>query len=379
MKIGILSPAFGLGGASKVATYVGNSLQDKETEVFFVSYLNSVEPEGLVKHYNIYKKKIFLVEYFNKLRKYLAYKRKGYFLPENYVKSEIKHLKIVFKKENPDVIIFNTFIPAILFSSFIKKEFPNVKLVTWMHSDPEYSLNHIAKFYQKIYKESFKKVDKVICLSKDVGSILKSYGANVRVIYNPLILRTNEISKLTNNVISFTARLDIYIKGIDYLCKLANYLPEKWYIRVAGDGTREEKEKFSSLILDNKVEDKIKFVGPLKGEKLIDHYLSSSIFVSTSRTEGLPLVMIEALSVGLPIVSFDHKGAKEILLDGKVGIVIANENIFEMSKKIKFIASNHSIMKEYQSRSLKRAKDFKANKIIQEWKTLLNDLVSEEN
>lgn len=377
MKVGILSPAYGLGGASKVATYIGNALNDKKTGVFFISYLDSALPESTCKSYNIFQKKSIFFKYFQKIAKYISFTTKGYFSPERYVRDEIKHLRLILKKEEPDILILNTFIPGVLFSSFIKKEFPNIKLITWMHSDPEYSLNHIAKYYKKAYKESFKKVDRVICLSEEVKDTLNQYGANTQVIYNPLILSSNEISKLTNNTISFTARLDIYIKGIDYLCELANYLPDNWSIRIAGDGSREEKEKFMELIKKNKVEKKIKFIGPLFGQDLINHYKESSLFISTSRTEGLPLVMIEAISLGLPVISFNHKGAKEILVNGKFGILVPNGEVHKMAMEVNRVIKERTILEEYQLLSLERAKDFKPEKIIQEWKFLLSDLILE--
>lgn len=377
MKIGILSPAYELGGASKVATYVGNILNDEENEVFFIAHLESAKPDSSGTYYNIFNKKNFLSMYVNKFKKYLEFKRYGYFSPHRYVKREIELLNGIIQKENPDVIIFNTFIPAVLFSKFIKQTFPSIKLITWMHSDPEYSINHIAKYYKKFYENSFKQVDKIVCLSEDVKKVLAQYGANAEVIYNPLILSEQGVSKLSDKVISFTSRLDINVKGIDYLCELAKFIPEGWIIRIAGNGSKDERKQFQDLISKNNVEMKIDFVGPLYGKDLVDHYLNSSIFVSTSRTEGLPLVMIEAISYGLPVVSFDHKGGKEILSNGKFGVLISNNDVSKMGNEIIKIITDRSILENYQALSLKRSKDFTIDKIIQKWKFLLSNLVLE--
>lgn len=377
MKIGILSPAYELGGASKVATYVGNLLQNEGNEVFFISHLKSAKPDSFSKYYSIYSKKFFLSQYIDKFKKYLEFKRYGYFSPEKYVKKELELLSKIIQKENPDVIIFNTFIPAVLFSSFIKQTFPNIKTVTWMHSDPEYSLKHIAKYYKEVYKKSFRQVDKVVCLSESVREILTQYGANVEVIYNPLVLSEPGVSNLSDKIISFTARLEIDVKGIDYLCELANFIPDDWVIRIAGDGSKDEKKQLQDLILKNKVEKKIDFVGPLYGNNLVQHYINSSIFISTSRTEGLPLVMIEAISFGLPVVSFDHNGGKEILSNGKFGVLISNNDVSKMGEEIIKLINDRSILENYQMLSLKRSKDFTIDKIIRKWKSLLSNLVLE--
>lgn len=378
MKIGILSPAYELGGASKVATYIGNLLSNEGNEVFFISYLESNKPDVSALYYDLFSKKNIVLRYFNKLTKYLEFKKNGYFSPSDYMKKEINLLEKIINIEKPDILIMNTFIPSVIFSSFIKSNFPNIKIITWMHSDPEYSLNHIAKFYKKEFKASFKNVDKVICLSEKVKEVLIQYGADAEVIYNPMVLNQKGVSELTEKVISYTARLDIKVKGIDYLCKVANFLPEEWTIRVAGDGTTQEVKKFMSLIKENKVENKINFVGPLMGNKLVEHYVNSSIFISTSRTEGLPLVMIEAISYGLPIISFNHNGGKEILDNGEFGILVSNNDVVKMGKEINNLIKNKSKLKSFQALSLKRSEEFKTERIIQKWNLLFEKLFSEE-
>lgn len=379
MKIAILSPAFSMGGSSIVATKIGEGLSEKGHEIIFVSYLKSQQPNTTCKYYDLYKRKNPISKNVLRICKALEYKLSGEFKPEKYVRREKNLLKEVILKEDPDVIIFNTFIPSVLFSRFIKLDFPSIKLITWMHSDPIYSLNHIAKFYKKTYKESFSTVDYVVCLSNETQSNLKKYNKNIRVIYNPLTLEDSQsISKLEKKVIAFTARYDISVKGFDYLCQVAKYIPDGWIIRVAGDGTNKEREELKNLIKLNDVAEKIVCVGALSGEDLINHYTESSMFISTSRSEGLPLVMIEAMSYGLPIVSFSHSGAKEILQNGKYGIIVQQFNVESMTEQIKKLISNPISLKKFQRLSLERSLDFKEDKILKEWELLLNNVRNED-
>ncbi|BDP46007.1 hypothetical protein EfmJHP9_08770 [Enterococcus faecium] len=64
-----------------------------------------------------------------------------------------------------------------------------------MHSDPDYSLNHIAKFYKKEYRKSFERVDSIVCLSQDTKEKLSLYNNHIKVIYNPLTLSGSSLKK----------------------------------------------------------------------------------------------------------------------------------------------------------------------------------------
>ncbi|MGH2211235.1 glycosyltransferase, partial [Enterococcus faecalis] len=79
----------------------------------------------------------------------------------------------------------------------------------------------------------------------------------------------------------------------------------------------------------------------------------SSIFLSTSRVEALPLVLIEAMSCGLPIVSFDHSGANEILREGKYGVLGSNLDSKKMVEELEKLMSDKVLREKYQQLSLK--------------------------
>ena len=197
-----------------------------------------------------------------------------------------------------------------------------------------------------------------------------------QVIYNPVVLAEHEVSSLSEPIVSFTTRLNIQIKGLDYLMEIANQIKEGWSIRVAGQGRSEQVDEFKRLLEANGDPNKINFVGELVGDDLANHYLNSSIFISTSRTEALPLVLIEAMSFGLPIISFDHNGAKEILANGKFGKLVPIGDVNGMATAINELASSPEEMKKLQQLSLQRYADFKMPVVIKKWQDLLDDLIN---
>src|SRR5699024_4738402 len=117
---------------------------------------------------------------------------------------------------------------------------------------------------------------------------------------------------------------------------------------VAGDGA--DKDTFNQMIKENYLEDKIILKGSLKSEELVDLYKSGSIFISTSRWEGFGLVITEAMSFGLPIVSFNNSGPREILKNGQYGILVEQDNVEEFSRKVNELVQDRIIRKSFQDK-----------------------------
>lgn len=370
MKICIAGPSFGYGGANIIAATIGKELA-KENEVYYYSY-KFVDNFTNLPEENLFFSTKKEHKNFGKVGKGLEMLIKKEFTPAKYKKNEIEDLINIVEQKGIDVLILNSFIAVTIFAKAIKAKCPNVKIIAWMHEDPEYSFKNLAKNYPTAFTESLGISDSIVCLSKKAYDVFKKINSNSEIIYNPMVLSVERKSKLNKKIISFTARLDMEVKGLDYLVKIAKGVPEDWIIRVAGQGSQEQEAKFLELIQQQGVANKIDYVGPLTGFKLENHYLESSIFLSTSRTEALPLVIIEALSYGLPVISFDHSGAKELLDNGKYGILISDFNVTMMSERINDLINNDTLKKEYQKKALVRAKSFEMKTIVNKWQRLIN-------
>lgn len=163
-------------------------------------------------------------------------------------------------------------------------------------------------------------------------------------------------------------------KGLDYLIEIAKKIEDEWKIVIAGDGP--DKEKFIQMIKKNKLEQKIIVKGALENQQLIQLYLSGSIFISTSRWEGFGLVITEAMSFGLPIVSFDNSGPREILKGGKYGILIEKNNIQQFIDSLLILLKDIRRRKILQQKSLERIKDFNIDVISKKWGSKLIKLLN---
>ena len=108
---------------------------------------------------------------------------------------------------------------------------------------------------------------------------------------------------------------------------------------------------------------------------VITAYSSGSIFIMTSRFEGFPLVLIEAMQCGLPCIAFDcPQGPREIIEDGKNGFLIPYNDDALFIEKLSFLMEHpeeRRRMGEYAKISIKR---FDKQTIMNQWKELLTEL-----
>ena len=121
--------------------------------------------------------------------------------------------------------------------------------------------------------------------------------------------------------------------------KKVNEKHSAWILEIYGEGSlrKELQDKIDSLNLTDTLVLK-------DNEKNIQSkYLEGSIYVMSSRYEGMPMVLLEAMSYGLPLVSFDCPcGPKDIIKDGKNGFLIKFGNTNEMAEKINYLIENEN-------------------------------------
>ncbi len=103
-------------------------------------------------------------------------------------------------------------------------------------------------------------------------------------------------------------------------------------LNVVGDGDlREEYENYASSI---GLAENVKFWGRLDGDKLVEKYQKSHIFVSASTNESFSMVILEAMASSLPIIAFDVGGTSQMIEDGKNGYLLKCTNVDNLKEKI---------------------------------------------
>ncbi|RZI49601.1 glycosyltransferase [Lactococcus kimchii] len=279
---------------------------------------------------------------------------------------EAKKITRLAQKLKNQVVIVSS--GSIYLIPFLKKQNPNKKIIAWCHFSADTYLNGYLRYTTNFWIKGLRAADEVVCLTpKDKEKFLE-INKNTRVINNPLTLDNNEISSLDSKIISWTGRIANPHKGIDYLAKIAGKLPESWKISVAGDGDMELLEKYLAA---NNAQNKVVLRGSISGDELKKHYLNSSIYLMTSRSEGFGLVLVEAMSFGLPIVAFKQSSSEYVLDSGNSGVLVENGNIEAMVEALEEFIDDIEKRQSYQKKSLKRVEEFMIDKVAKEWERLI--------
>lgn len=367
-RILFISSGMRMGGIERVLSEIMNQLsKDYNISLFCLERISPfyrIDSSITIR----YCSKLFEVAY--KMLRYIHNGLKKYFKVNLSLKLVAKWISAKIKFGDYDTVIFLPY--SFFMCPFLIKENSESKNIMWMHNNFRVYFDDYYKYMSDELLKSLQISDVVISLTNEDKDGFGEYSNNVIKINNPLTLRNNgKRANLESKTISVTCRYAIEHKGLDYLVNVAKMIPQEWKIAVAGSGNSSEIRDFKSLIEKADVEDKFILRGAITGDNLQKHYQNSSIYVMTSRWEGLPLVLTEAMSFGLPIISFENSGANEILQGGSFGVIVEQGNVDKFSYQLNKMIENEELRKEYSCKSLRRVKDFECDHIVQQWKNIL--------
>lgn len=242
------------------------------------------------------------------------------------------------------------------------------KKIAWVHTDMvlnDWPLNTGVYKSQDEEIQAYKNFDDIVAVSKIVASGMEvKFGCDIPiVIYNLLdadiIPKSKElvhpVRKASLNLVSI-GRLE-YVKGYDMLVEAMNTLVYERkldiHLCLVGDGT--ERQKLEGMINAFKLQDNITLTG-FKSNPY-PYVAVADLFVCPSRQEGFNIAILEAMTLGKPIIATKAAGPVEILDSGRYGIVvdISPDGITEAIEKC---FRDSDLLATYSSLSLERSKDF---------------------
>lgn len=344
------------GGSERVTSIIASEMVKKGHDVHIFSICGENKC-----FYDIDKRVTLFTQFLNKE----VDNKKMYFL--------VLFKLLKYYKENNIQISIDIFSSLSLYSIPIKL-IKGIKVVTWEHFNfyVNTGMNKIAR------KLACKFSDYIITLTEEdrqnYYTNIKKIRANIKCIYNPSSYSNSEISKLGNKIVLTVGRLT-YQKGYDMLLRAWKIIEDKsdWKLIIAGDG--EEKSNLIRLKNQLKIES-IEFIGAVSD--IDKYYKNASIYVSSSRYEGLPMTMIEAQKFGLPIVAFDCKtGPAEIIKHEVDGLLVKCNEIESLANNILNLINSPQERRELGKNASKNSERFNINLIINEWEFIIKELESE--
>ena len=164
-----------------------------------------------------------------------------------------------------------------------------------------------------------------------------------------------------------------YQKGFDTLIhsfKKSKLYKKGWKLIILGEGKDELYLK--KIVKEKKLEKLVIFYG--FRQNIIDYYKKAKIFVLSSRYEGMPNALLEAISYNIPtIISDSVKAPLFFLKDNHSCITFKNLNTFDLAKKMDLLASNNQLQKKISINALATLKkEFSQKRVIRIWSNLIN-------
>ena len=245
-----------------------------------------------------------------------------------------------------------------------------IKVISWEHFNFYNTMNIRRRKWGRILASKF--ASRLITLTnEDKEAFLKNLKIRAKIdyIYNPTPYPNEEKNRCKEKIAIAVGRL-VEIKGFDKLLDIWKEIEEKgsdWQLYIIGSG--EDKEK----LLEQKEDLKLKNVVFVENTKNIkEYYEKASIYLMTSRFEGLPMTLIEAQSFGLPIISYDIKtGPKDVINNEEDGYLIENDNKELFMEKFLELSQDREKIKEFSQKSYENSKRFKLGSIIEKWVEIL--------
>lgn len=234
----------------------------------------------------------------------------------------------------------------------------------------------VALFLTMQDKKRAKLFDRFVVLTEEDA---RQWGkmSNLCVIANSVKETVLNANVIDSHLVIAAGRL-IPLKGFDLLidawAKLPSKLLESWKLRVYGNGQLESYLK--ERILQLGIQDSASILHTSK--QIFKEYANSAFLVMTSEYEGLPMVMIEAMSVGLPVVSFDFKcGPRDIIEDGKNGLIVKLGDRQALSEAMAALMSDAQLRMELSRNAKSSSEAFSETVIMKQWIQLFDEILKD--
>lgn len=283
------------------------------------------------------------------------------------------NIKKTIKTINPDIIIsFSASLNAKVIKANRRYK---KKIIVSERTTVSRSLNRTAEHARK---KLYPLTDCVVYVTKE------DYDHSPHVkkktyIYNPLTLEPyDNYDNREKSIIAIGGLNRWHVKGFDLLLEawrsVCNNYPE-WCLEFLG---KDVPSPIHELIKKYKLEKQVHFLG--RTDDIQNVLRRKSVYVLSSRNEGFPNSLLEAMSQGCACLAFDcQTGPKEIITDGVSGLLVKNGSIEDLTQKLKDLLTDEQLRRTLSKNAAEEVKRFNQETIMNQWNELIEKVCNKKS
>jgi glycosyltransferase involved in cell wall biosynthesis len=283
--------------------------------------------------------------------------------------SDVLALRKTLKKLHPDIIITTEYpftIAAVLTGS---KKYAH--LIAWEHHHFFWLKRN--RFWETLYNLAYPRLHDIICLNKEEASYYDKF-APVSIIPN-FVESISEREKSSGSKTILSVGWLIPRKGIDMQMKSAKEVllhhPD-WKWKLVGEG--EMENEVLEFIAKEKLDGRFILQRP-SDTNIANEYTAAELFVLSSRYEAFPMVLLEALSFGLPCISFDcSSGPSDIIIHQEDGLLVEKENPVKLAEAVSSLIEDETTRRRMSEKAVINIKRYSKDKVYSLWEGLLRKI-----
>lgn len=359
MKIAMGISSLGEGGAERVITIMANYWAGKGEDVTVIT-LASEEKD--VYHLD---ERVWRAAYD------LEINSRGIWdaLKNNLLR--VLRLRGTLRSRRPDVVIgFSEHMSVMMLLATLGLSIP---VIVFEHTDPRQA--PLDRLWRLLRRWSYFRAKGIVLLTEELKNVAAQNWPEkiLHVIPNPAVIvekdkRAPPPLELPSRFMVAMGRL-VPLKGFDMLLEAFSRCErDDWSLVILGEG--EDRLRLEQLVKDLGLEQRVLLPGHVAEPSLVMR--RADIFVLSSRYEGFPMALVEAMACGLPVISYDcPTGPSDIIRDGVDGILVPREDVPALVEAMTCLMDDGDERKRLALRALEVTERFCVEKVMGQWNALL--------